>query len=327
MYAAWYERNGSADEVLMVGEMEDPQVGAGEVRVKIYASGVNPSDVKRRAGATAKMTFPRIIPHSDGAGIIDAVGAGVPAERIGERVWLWNAQFGRPFGTAAEYIVLPSEQAVSLPDNVDFAAGACLGIPALTAHRGLFADGPIAGQVVLISGGSGAVGNAAVQLAKWGGATVITTVSSPAKAEVARAVGADYVLNYKDEDVQARIKDITERKGVDRIVEVEFGSNLALDLAVLKQSGVLATYGSDAEREPRIPFSSLLTNDITVRFILVYLLTGQPRHQGIEDVNASLASGKLRPLVAQHYPLEQIKAAHKAVESGQVVGNVVVDVR
>lgn len=326
MYAAWYERNGSADEVLMVGEMDDPQVGPGEVRVRVHASGVNPSDVKRRAGSTAKMAFARVVPQSDGAGIIDAVGEGVPAERVGERVWLWNAQFGRPFGTAAQYISLPSEQAVHLPDNVDFAAGACLGIPALTAHYGLFADGPIAGQTVLISGGSGAVGNAAVQLAKWGGATVITTVSSSNKAEVARAAGADYVLNYRDEDVQARIKDITEGKGVDRIVEVAFGTNLALDLAVLKQSSVLATYGSDAESEPRIPFGTLLSNDITVRFILVYLLKGQLRRQGIEDVNASLAAGKLKPLVAQHYPLEQIKAAHKAVESGQVVGNVVIDV-
>ncbi len=326
MRAAWYERNGSADEVLMVGEMDDPQVGPGEVRVKIHTSGVNPSDVKRREGSTAKMEFSRVIPHSDGAGIIDAVGTGVSEERIGERVWLWNAQFGRPFGTAAQYIALPSAQAVPLPDSVDFATGACLGIPALTAHRALFADGPIAGQVVLISGGSGAVGNAAVQLAKWGGATVITTVSSPDKAEVARTAGADHVLNYKEENVQTRIKDITEGKGVNRIVEVAFGPNLALDLAVLRQNGVIAAYGSDAEREPRIPFFTLLTNDITVRFILVYLLTEQPRRQGIDEVNASLASGKLQPLVAQHYPLEQIKAAHRAVESGKVVGNVVVDI-
>ncbi len=325
MYAAWYERNGSADDVLTFGEMADPQAGPGEVRVRVHASGVNPSDVKRRGGST-KMEFSRVVPQSDGAGIIDAVGAGVPAERVGERVWLWNAQFGRPFGTAAQYVALASEQAVRLPDNVDFASGACLGIPALTAHYGLFADGPITGQTVLISGGSGAVGNAAVQLAKWGGATAITTVSSSNKAEVARAAGADYVLNYRDEDVQARIKDITAGKGVDRIFEVAFASNLALDLAVLKQSSVIATYGSDAEREPRIPFGTLLSNDITVRFILVYLLKGQLRQQGIDDVNASLASGKLKPLVAQHYPLEQIKAAHKAVESGQVVGNVVVDI-
>jgi NADPH2:quinone reductase len=327
MYAAWYERNGSADDVLTVGEMDDPQVGSGEVRVRVYASGVNPSDVKRRGGSPSKMAFPRVVPQSDGAGIIDAVGEGVPGERLGERVWLWNAQFGRPFGTAAQYVALPSEQAVHLPDNVDFAAGACLGIPALTAHYGLFADGPISGQTVLISGGSGAVGNAAVQLAKWGGATVITTVSSSNKAEVARDAGADHVLNYKEEDVQARIKDSTGGKGVDRIVEVAFGPNLSLDLTVLKQSGVLVTYGSDAEREPRIPFGTLLSNDITVRFILVYLLKGQLRRQGIEDVNASLTAGKLKPLVAQHYPLEQIKAAHKAVESGQVVGNVVVDIQ
>ena len=325
MYAAWYERNGSADDVLTFGEMADPQAGPGEVRVRVHASGVNPSDVKRRGGST-KMEFSRVVPQSDGAGIIDVVGAGVPAERIGERVWLWNAQFGRPFGTAAHYVALPSEQAVHLSDNVDFATGACLGIPALTAHYGLFADGPITGQTVLISGGSGAVGNAAVQLAKWGGATAITTVSSSNKAEVARAAGADYVLNYRDEDVQARIKDITAGKGVDRIFEVAFASNLALDLAVLKQSSVIATYGSDAEREPRIPFGTLLSNDITVRFILVYLLKGQLRRQGIDDVNTSLAAGKLKPLVAQHYPLEQIKAAHKAVESGQIVGNVVVDV-
>ena len=188
MYATWYEQQGSADHVLQSGAMDIPLPGPEEVLVRVHTSGVNPSDIKRRSAyLNQPMVFPRIIPHSDGAGIIEAVGSAVASSRIGERVWLWNAQFGRPFGTAAEYAVLPATQAVHLPDAIDFETGACLGIPALTAHRALFVDGPIHGQTVVIAGGAGAVGHAAIQLAKWGGATVITTVSSTEKGAVARS--------------------------------------------------------------------------------------------------------------------------------------------
>jgi NADPH:quinone reductase len=323
MQAVWYEQNGPADQVLTYGQIEDPQVGPDEVRVRLHSSGVNPSDTKRRGGTV--MAFPRIIPHSDGAGVIERVGSNVPVERIGERVWLWNAQFGRALGTAAEYIVVPSAQAVPLPENVDFATGACLGIPALTAHRCLFADGPIVGQTILISGGAGAVGNAAVQLAKWAGATVITTVSSPEKAQIARDSGADYVLDYTKEDVVARINEITNGVGVQRIVEVAFGRNLAINLEVLQQNGTIATYGSDAEREPRIPFYDLMYKDMTVRFVLVYLLTDEARLQGITDITTALVEQKFRPIIAQSFPLSQTAQAHQAVESGKMLGNVVIE--
>lgn len=327
MYAVWYEELGAADQVLHFGEMEIPSPGPDEVRVRVRTSGVNPSDVKRRSGARNRpLAFPRIIPQSDGAGVIETVGTNVSPSRVGERVWLWNAQFGRAFGTAAEYVVLPSVQAVHLPDTVDLEAGACLGIPALTAHRCLFADGPIPGQTVLITGGAGAVGSAAIQLAKWAGATVITTVSSPEKEAVAREAGADHVLNYKREDVAAHIGEITQGKGVDRIIEVAFGQNVTLDATIIKSGEVIATYGSDAEGYPRLPFYELLLKDITIRFVLVYLLPDAARQQGIADVNAALEAGALRPIIAARFPLRETVQAHLAVESGNLIGNVIIDI-
>lgn len=327
MYAVWYEQVGPADQVLQFGDMEVPTLGPDEVRVRIHASGVNPSDVKRRSGANnLPLAFPRVIPQSDGAGVIEAVGANVSPSRVGERVWLWNAQFGRPFGTAAEYVVLPSGQAAHLPDRVDFETGACLGIPALTAHGCLFADGPIQDQTVLITGGAGAVGSAAIQLAKWGGATVLTTISSPEKGAVARDAGADYVLNYKQEDVAARISEITQRTGVDRIIDVAFGQNVMLDATIIKPGGVIATYGSEAEGYPRLPFYELMRKTITIRFVLVYVLSDAARQQGIADVNAALEAGALRPIIAARFPLHETVQAHQAVERGNLIGNVVIDI-
>jgi NADPH2:quinone reductase len=210
MRAAYYQKLGPARDVLEVGEMPDPVPGPGEVRVRLRASGVNPSDVKTRGGNIARAGMPPlVIPHSDGAGVIDAVGEGVPASRIGERVWVFNGQWKRAHGTAAQFIALPAHTAVKLPDNVDFAAGACLGIPAMTAHRAVKIGPPVAGQTVLISGGAGSVGAYAVQLAKLAGATVITTVSSPAKDKFVRGIGADHVINYREQDVVARVKALT----------------------------------------------------------------------------------------------------------------------
>ncbi len=325
MHATWYEQTGPADQVLIFGDMDIPSLGPEDVLVRVHTSGVNPSDTKRRSGNSA-VAFPRIIPHSDGAGIIEAVGTAISPSRVGERVWLWNAQFGRPFGTAAEYIVLPSVQAVHLPDAVNFEAGACLGIPALTAHRCLFADGSIHDQTVLVAGGAGAVGHAAIQLAKWGGACVITTVSSPEKAALAHTAGADHVLEYTKEDVAARIGEITQGHGVDRIIDVAFGQNVTLDVNVLKTNGVIATYGSDAEPYPRLPFFELLRKDITVRFILVYIIPNAAREHGLTDVNAALEAGALRPIIAARFPLRETSQAHQAVESGQMIGNVVINV-
>ena len=307
-------------------QVADPQPAAGEVLVRVKASGVNPSDVKSRAGLRAKMSWPRVIPQSDGAGVIEAIGAGVDPARVGERVWLWNGQWQRPFGTAAEYIALPSFQAPYLPNGVPYEAGACLGIPAMTAHRCVFADGPVAGQTILVTGGAGAVGHYAIQLARWGGAKVIATVSGSDKAAHAKAAGADYIVNYKTDDVAQVVKDITKGQGADRAIEVEFGGNLATTLACLKTNGVIATYASSAVMEPKLPFYPMMFQGITLRMVLVYILPEPARRQSIQDINQALVQGALVHAIAESYPLDRIVAAHQAVESGKAVGNVVVTI-
>jgi NADPH2:quinone reductase len=326
MRAAWYERHGTAPEVLKVGEIVTPEPGPGEVRVRVHVSGVNPSDVKRRAGLRGDAVVSTIIPHSDGAGIIDAVGEGVSTSRVGERVWIFNAQWKRTFGTAAEYVSLPGAQAVRLPDQTSFAEGACLGIPAMTAHRCVFADGNVDGETVMVAGGAGAVGGYAVQMAALGGATVIATVSSEKKAEIARAAGAHHIINYETEDVSARVNDITGGRGLDRIVEVAFGTNLATDVTCLKENGVIAAYGSDASHEPRIPFYALLSKGITVHFVFVYLLPEAARESAIVNINSLLESGSLRHFISHSFPLTDIVEAHKAVESGNKIGRVLIHI-
>src|SRR6478752_7734749 len=231
MKAVWYERTGAAPDVLTFGDMPTPVAGSGEVRVRLEASGVNPADAGRRAGSYRPMEYPRVIPDSDGAGIVDQIGDGVTRLQVGQRVWLYNGQRnGRAFGTAAEYIALAEHLVTPLPDNVLFAAGATLGIPCMTAWCCLFGDGPIAGRTVLVTGGAGAVGHYAVQLAKGGGARVIATVSSSAKAEQARLAGADLVIDYKTGDVVAQALAFTGQRGVDRVVDVDFGGNLVTTL-------------------------------------------------------------------------------------------------
>jgi NADPH2:quinone reductase len=326
MKAAFYDRNGPADEVLQVAELPMPAPAAGEVLVRVKASGVNPSDVKSRAGLRAKMSYPRVVPHSDGAGVIEAIGAGVDPAQVGERVWLWNGQWQRPFGTAAEYIALPTFQAPHLPEGVPYEAGACLGIPAMTAHRCVFADGPVAGQTILVTGGAGVVGHYAIQLARWGGAKVIATVSGADKAAHAKAAGADRIVNYKSEDVVQAVKDFTKGQGVDRAIEVEFGGNLQTTLACLKTNGVIATYASSAVMEPKLPFYSMMFQGVTLRMVLVYVLPEAARRQSIQDINQALVQGALVHGIAETYPLDQIAAAHKAVESGKAIGNVVVTI-
>ena len=324
MKAAWYEKNGPADEVLCLGDMERPSVGPGEVLVRVHTSGVNPSDVKTRGGTGGGLAYPRIIPHSDGAGVIEAVSEGVDPARVGERVWVFNAAWQRAWGTAATYVALPSAQAVVLPDGVSFEAGACLGIPAMTAHRCVFADGPVRGQTVLVTGGAGAVGHYAVQWARWGGATVLTTVSSEAKAHHAQSAGAHHIINYKTQDVVEAVHELTRGQGVDRIVEVELGGNLEVSRQVLKAHGVIAAYGSMAVPTPALPFYPMMFKDITLRMILVYLLPEAARRQAIADLNEAMQRGRLTHAIHQTYPLDDMVAAHQAVESGQVIGNVVV---
>lgn len=251
MRAAWYERPGPARDVPVIGEVETPTPGPREVRVRVHASGINPGDVKKRDDFFGLgMACPKVIPHSDGAGVIDAVGAGVPANRIGERVWVFNAQSYRPFGTAAEFTVVPAERAVRLPDAIDFAAGACLGIPALTAHAAVFAAGPVRDLDVLVAGGAGNVGQAAVALAAWGGARVIATVGGEVQGDLARSAGAEHVLDYRASDLAARIRVLTEARGVARIVEVAFGRNISIDAAVIAQHGTIAVYATGADSTP-----------------------------------------------------------------------------
>lgn len=327
MRAAWYERNGEAREVLEVGELETPQAGPGEVRVRLLASGVNPSDVKRRSGwGGQRIAFSRVVPHSDGAGVVDQTGPGVGDPRVGERVWVYNGQWKRPLGTAAEYIALPAAQAIRLPDGTDWAAGACLGIPGMTAHRCVFADGPVSGQTVLVTGGAGSVGFYAVQLAKWGGATVIATVSSEAKAGHARAAGANHVLNYRAEDVAARVRELTDGRGVDQIVDVDFGANLPVSQAILKDGGIIASYASMGVPEPSLPFYPLMQRNAVVRLVFVYEVPPAALAQAAADLTACMESGTLRHLIADRFPLAEVAAAHEAVESGRMVGNVVVDI-
>jgi NADPH2:quinone reductase len=257
------------------------------------------------------------------------VGAGVAESRVGERVWIYEAQLGRPFGTAAEYVVVPERNAVLLPEGVSFEEGACLGVPAMTAWRCVFADGPVEGKTVLVTGGAGAVGFYAVQFAKLGGARVIATVSRPEQAEAARRAGADVVLDRREPDLAARIAEATgaaNGRGIDRIVEVAFGANLDTTLKVLNPGGVVATYSSDAEPEPKLPFWSLVGLDATVRFVLVYVMSREAHAAAARGVNEALAAGKLQHDIGARFPLDEVAAAHEAVESGRTVGKVVVTI-
>jgi NADPH:quinone reductase len=324
--AAWYDRQGAPEEVLQVGTLPQLEPGPGEVLVRVNASGVNPSDTYGRSGLHAPMPFPRVIPHQDGAGIIESVGADVPEARVGERVWVYEATWNRPNGTAAEYTVVPAQRAVRLPDTVDFEAGACLGIPALTAHRAVFADGPVRGQTVLVTGGAGAVGTSAVQLAKWAGARVLATVSSDEKAAAARQAGADEIINYRTQDVVAHIKRLTDGQGVERIVDVDFGGNLPTSLQIVKLHGVIASYATRGEAEPKVPFRALMQKNITVHAILVYTMPESAKASGAADITRALEEGALQPLIGARLPLDRIAEGHAAVERGSVIGNVVLHV-
>lgn len=323
MKAAWYERNGPAREVLTVGEMPDPLPGAGEVRVRIAASGVNPSDWKTRSGSRP-MAGPRVIPHSDGAGVIDRVGAGVSEERVGERVWVWNAQWGRPFGTAAEYVVLPAEQAVALDEKTSFEAGADLGIPALTAYRAVTVDGSVDGATILVTGGAGAVGTYAIQFARLLGArTILTTVSSTRKAEHALSIGADVAIDYRTESVADRVRSATDGRGVDRVIDVDAATHAQLLPRVLARDGLCVVYGSNS---PQITyeFGPMILSGGAVRFFIVYELARQARLDAIEQLGIWMRRGVLRHNEVTTFPLREIAAAHEAVERGEVFGKAVV---
>jgi NADPH:quinone reductase len=324
MLAGWYEKHGPARAVLQVGEQPDPVPVKGEVRVRLRASAVSPSDVKARGGSRPVIP-PWVIPNSDGAGEVDRVGPGVSKSRLRQRVWVYNGQWQRPFGTSAQYIVLPAAQAIPLPRKVSFAQGACLGIPVMTAHRCLFADGPIDGMTVLVTGGAGVVGHYAAQLARWAGARVIATVSSPEKAEHARKGGAHATINYRTEDVAARLAELTKGQGIDRVVDVDLAVNLAAYEKALRPAAMIATYAAAAVQDSVLP-SRLRQRNVTVRMVFVYTMPDAAKRQAIADIALWIARGKPKYAIAARFPLGEIAAAHETVESGNKIGHVILDI-
>ncbi|MER7848198.1 NADPH:quinone reductase [Kitasatospora sp. NPDC096077] len=337
MKAIIYRDNGGPD-VLRYVDRDRPEPGPGEVRVRVAVSGVNPTDWQARSGIGHPKHFPEVTPHLDGAGTIDAVGEGVDQGRVGQRVWLFMAAAGRPTGTAAEFTVVPADQAVPLPDDVGFEVGAALGVPALTAHRALTVaeDGPrrlgpgaLDGKVVLAAGGAGAVGHAVIQLARWAGATVISTVSGPEKARLATAAGAHHVINYREGDPAAAIR-ATAPDGVDIIAEVALGANLAVDLAVLRTRGTISTYANDGGKPVELDVLQNMVLNARFQFLVLFLAGPEARAAAAQDVAAAVRDGAL-PVGEGHglpllrFPLEHTADAHRAVESG-VVGKVLVDI-
>ncbi|HXD68695.1 MAG TPA: NADPH:quinone reductase [Gaiellales bacterium] len=324
MRAAVYERYGPARDVLRVAEIDRPEPGPGEVRVRVRVSAVNPTDWRVRSGSQGggDPPFPYLVPNQDGAGEIDAVGEGVTAGRVGTRVWVWFAAHGRQHGSAAQWVCLPERQAVPLPAGASFELGASLGIPALTAHHCLFRDGAIDGRTVLVAGGAGAVGHFAIELGRRGGARVIATVSSDEKAELARKAGAQTIVNYRSDDCAATIR-AAAPEGVDRIVEVAPAANAALNAEVIAPNGVVAIYAADGDLAT--PVRPLMVRNAALRFVLVYNVAAEWLARAVDDVSAALAAGDLSELPAHRFELDDIAAAHEAVESG-VVGKVLVDI-
>jgi len=325
MRAIVYDTDGPAFGALRLVELPDPVPGAGEVRVRVHVSGVNPTDWRARSSDAGGRPWPQQVPGHDGAGVIDAVGPGVAERRVGERVWLHLAGHGHAGGTAAELVVVPSWKAVGLPDDVDDDVGAGLGIPALTAHDCLFADGPVDGLTVLVTGGAGAVGHVAVQLARHAGARVITTVSGPEKAEIAATAGPDAVLNYRDADFAGRLAEVAAR-GIDRVVDVDVTANLAHYLPCLNGSAIVTAYASPASQEPfTSPVRPLMVRNVQLRFMLLYGVPVPRLEAGVRAVDRLLRTVGLTPLPHVRYPLERSAEAHDHVRSG-ALGKVLIDV-
>jgi NADPH2:quinone reductase len=326
-------------EVLRLDEAPVPEPGPGEVRVRVHRSGVNPTDWKSRRGpGDGQPVDPPQTPNQDGAGVVEAVGTGVDQARLGERVWLWEAAYQRPYGTAAEATVVPERQAVSLPDGASFDLGAALGVPFVTAHRCLtvaeegphhLGPGALAGRTILVTGGAGAVGNAAIQLGRWSDATVIATVSSPEKAQLAAAAGADHVIDYKQQDVGEEVRKIVPR-GVHTIVDVSVAQNAVSDVAVLAANGVVAMYADNGGAEVTLPIRALMIRNARWQFVLLYTLRMAAKEQALADITLALRQGVVRVgeqagLPLHHFSLEQSAQAHAAVQDG-VVGKVLIDV-
>ncbi|NOE34884.1 MULTISPECIES: NADPH:quinone reductase [unclassified Ruegeria] len=329
MRAVTYSAFGDAAEVLKLKDLPPIPPGPGEVTVELAFSGVNPSDIKARSGTRPGVTeppFPLIIPHSDGSGVITAVGDGVPTSRIGQRVWVWNGQWKRAFGTAASYITLPSDQAVDLPDAVSLETGAILGIPGLTACHAVFSGGLSKNQTILIHGGAGTVGYLAVQLAKWAGARVITT-ASPRNFDRVHAAGADVVLDYASPDLTELILDANGGQAIHRIVDVELGSNIETNATVVAENGRINAYGSAQNMAPVFPFGAMMFKAATLETILIYLLPANLRAAAVETLHRALVEGALTCPVQNVFALEDCAAAHDVVQGGNRVGAVLISTK
>ena len=324
MRAAWHTKFGTAEEVLEVGILDVPVPKSGEVLIRVYASGINPLDVKKRAGLRGSLKVERAIPHYDGAGIIEAVGEGVDSQRIGQRVWLFEGQYNRWLGTSAEYTCIPESRAVLLPESVSFSEGACLGIPALTAHRAVCADGSVKDKTILVTGAAGAVGGYAVQFATLLGATVIGTVSSDAKALIAESYGAKHVINYKTEDVIERVKELTKGIGVDRVVAVELGGNMPITSRILNKNAVIAAYASMSVPELPLKFYPLLSTGPSIQIVACFTVPEADKIQGAMDISAWMAAGQLQHNVGATYTLDEIVIAHQSLENGMLTGGAVI---
>lgn len=328
MRAWWYDKPGPTD-VMTFGELPDPVPGDGEVRVRVAYSMINPTDAKRRETGRELELLGRITPNNDGSGIIDRVGPGVSEDRIGERVWIFGAQSRRAMGTAAEFTLLPSHQAILLPDNASLKDGACLGVPAVTAHCGLFTDGPLSGKSVMISGASGRVGAYGVQFAKWAGAaTVIGTAGAPEKVEYVRSLGADHALSYKSDDIVARVLEITAGKGVDHILDVAFGRTIQMAARIMAANGVMTDYANDGgDPSPVVPnFRDIMQKCITLRPYGIYSLPQARRDHAFRDITTCLAAGTLSHRIVGPMAFEGMRLAHDAVENGEIFGCLLVEV-
>ena len=326
MRAYFYNQAGTASEVLNYADLPSPIPKSGEVLVKLAVSGINPTDCKRRQSGRELGKFNRIIPNNDGAGIIEAVGDKVDPKRVGQRVWLFGAQANRPFGTAAEFCCVPDAYAIPLPDKTSFAEGACLGVPAVTAHRGLFGSGKVTGLTVLISGGTGRVGRYTLQMAKKSGAVVISTAGSEEKCVEMRDLGADYVLNYKTDNIESHVLEITKGKGVNRMVDVEFGSNIELAPKLIKANGCLTAYGSDTIPIPKIPFYDFMFKNITIQAFSIFGMPERAKFAAFRHINQMLERGGLDHQISKQYSFDEMVIAHQNLESNKLSGSCLVSI-
>ena len=326
MKVARYNTFGSAETVLEITEIADPTINDEEVLVRINTSGINPSDVKKRAGAFPDLLDEGfVIPHSDGAGIIVDVGAGVSKDRIGQRVWIYQAQYARNFGTAAELISIDARRAVALSEKASFEVGACLGIPAMTAHRCVYADGPVTGKWVLITGGAGRVGYYAIQWAKLSGAKVVTTTSNDQDKAMCMELGVDAVVNHCDDKWASDALRASDGEKFDRVIDVEFGVNLSEILNTVKTGATIVTYSSAKNPTPELPFLRVMYMDLTLRFVIVYAMPEEAKQEAIKDINNAIENGELQHRVMRDFPLEDIQKGHQLIESGKARGCVLLN--